>query len=313
MKEITFDNRKITPMQLSITEPFDSIDYIYELKLDGARCLAYLDKNSTVLINKRFKDVTDIYPELNYIHKCAKKRCIIDGELVALNDGKPDFSMLMKRSLLNNNFKIGMLCEKIPVNFVVYDILFLNDKDVTGLPLIERKKLLENNIKEDGLLSISRYIEERGIDFFEIAKAQDLEGIVAKLKTSKYYTGKRSKEWFKIKNMKDEDFIICGYVNDEEGNIKDLLFGQYDKNGEICHTASIYTANKFVIKKISEFSIKNKTAKYKNFDVKDAVYIKPQLVCTIEYMKITSGGGMRQPIFKGLREDVTPQECIKIR
>ena len=96
-----------------VKEPFDDKDYIYELKLDGIRCIAYLGKD-VVLQNKRFKDVTDIYPELSAMFKCVKKNTVLDGELVVLSDGKPDFYALQKRSLMGDKFRIRLAARKIP-------------------------------------------------------------------------------------------------------------------------------------------------------------------------------------------------------
>lgn len=304
---ITFSDKTIEPMKLRSCAPFDSDDYIYEVKFDGARCLAYLN-GGTQLINKRFKDVTKVYPELSQMHKCAKQRCIIDGELVAFKDGRPDFATLMKRSLLTDPFKIALKSKKITVHFAAFDILFIKDDDITGLPLLKRKQILQENIQEDGLLALTRYVRGTGIKYFELAKSQKLEGVIAKHIDSIYQAGKRSDSWFKIKNMEDEDFIICGFTLDEEGGVKYLLLGQYDE-GELYHTATVYTPKKNVHKAVLEFAAKNTVPRHKNFS-KDAIYIKPQIVCNVEYMAKTKSGAMRQSIFKGLRDDVNPLECI---
>lgn len=134
-----FNDKNISPMLLYQVEPFDDEDYIYELKFDGIRCLAYLDADNTTLRNKRNKDVTDIYPELSEIHKCAKKRCILDGELVIFKDGKPDFYSLQARSLKSDPFKIKLAAKKLPVQFVAYDMLYIDGERITDKPLIERK------------------------------------------------------------------------------------------------------------------------------------------------------------------------------
>lgn len=131
-----FDEKNILPMLLNeVKEPFDDEDYIYELKLDGIRCVAYIEPKSVTLQNKRFKDLTPIYPELSDICKCVKKRVILDGELVVLTDGKPDFYALQKRSLMGDKFKISLAAKKNPVQFVAYDIIYYDGKDLTDKPL----------------------------------------------------------------------------------------------------------------------------------------------------------------------------------
>ena len=125
---------------------FDSSDYIFELKLDGIRCLAYLWDKGLVLQNKRNKRLNAIYPELKDIHRQAKVKCLVDGELVTIKDGKPVFFEVQRRSLMSNPVKIGIAAQKLPVSFIAFDILYLKDRQITDLPLEERKKILSENI-----------------------------------------------------------------------------------------------------------------------------------------------------------------------
>ena len=124
-----FDEKNISPMLLNeVQEPFDDEEFIYELKLDGIRCVAYVEPKSVTLQNKRFKDLTEIYPELSDVSKCVNKKVILDGELVVLTDGKPDFYALQKRSLMGDKFRISLAARKNPVQFVAYDILYFDGK-----------------------------------------------------------------------------------------------------------------------------------------------------------------------------------------
>lgn len=300
-----FEDKNISPMLLQeIKEPFDDKDYIYELKLDGIRCIAYIEPNSVTLQNKRFKELTPIYPELNAISKCVKKRIILDGELVVLTDGKPNFYALQRRSLMADKFRISLASRKNPVQFAAYDILYYDGEDLTDKPLMERKEILSKSVKEVNGLSISRYIEEKGIAFFELAKQQDLEGIVAKKKDGLYHIGKRTRDWIKIKVMQDEDLLICGYQPDEDGKVKDLILGYYDDKGTLKCRGKVYLGvSKEERAIIAEFAKKN-TVKKPWFDkYKNAVWLKPELVGTAHFMHETESGGMRQPVWKGLRED----------
>jgi bifunctional non-homologous end joining protein LigD len=300
-----FEEKNISPMLLNeVKEPFDDDDYIYELKLDGIRCVAYIEPKSVTLQNKRFKDLTDIYPELSDICKCVKKRVILDGELVVLTDGKPDFYALQKRSLMGDKFRISLAAKKNPVQFVAYDILYFDGKDLTDKPLFGRKEMLSKNVKEGFNLSISRYVPTNGVAFFELAKKENLEGIVAKKKDGLYYIGKRTSEWIKIKVMQDEDLLVLGYQPDEDGKVKDLILGYYDESGKLKCRGKVYLGvSKAEQKIIAEFS-KNNTVKKPWFDkYKNVVWLKPQLVGTAHFMRETESGGMRQPVWKGLRED----------
>ena len=300
-----FEDKNISPMLLYETQPFDDENYIYELKLDGIRCLAYIDGKSVVLQNKRHKDVTAFYPELAGMNKCVKRRVILDGELVVLNkDGKPDFYDLQRRSLMADSFKISLAAKSNPVQFVAYDIIYHNGKDLTDKPLMERKAILSKAVREGNNLTISRYIEKNGIAFFELAKSQELEGIVAKRKDGLYHIGKRTRDWLKIKVMQDEDLLILGYQPDEHGEVKDLILGYYDDDGKLQCRGKVYLGISKEERSIIAQFAKTNTVKNPWFPkYKNAVWLKPQLIGTAHFMHETESGGMRQPVWKGLRTD----------
>lgn len=299
-----FKDKNISPMLLYETAPFDSGDYIYELKLDGIRCLAYLGDRSVVLQNKRFKDVTATYPELSAMYKCVKKRAILDGELVVMNGGKPDFYALQRRSLMGDRFKIGLAAKYNPVQFVAYDILYFDGEDLTEKPLTERKAILSRRVSEGHNVSVSRYIEAKGIAFFELAKEQGLEGIVAKKKDGLYHVGKRTRDWLKIKVMQDEDLLVFGYQPDENGTVKDLILGYTDENGRAHCRGKVYLGISAEEKRlIAEYAATNGVDKPWFDRYEGVVWLKPELIGTVRYMHETETGGMRQPVWKGLRSD----------
>jgi bifunctional non-homologous end joining protein LigD len=306
-----FESKNIKPMLIGeMQEAFDSPDYIYELKLDGERCIAYLDKEVTELRNKRNLKMLGKVPELSNIHKQVKGRCILDGELIVVKDGKPDFYEIQRRSLMSNTFKIKLASTKLPANFTAFDILYFDDHTVIDLPLMERKKLLEKVIKENESISISRYIEKQGIEFYELAKQNQLEGIVAKRKDSKYYLDKKTKDWIKIKNLMDDDFVVCGYILKENGVIS-IVLGQYLESTLVYKghvTLGISTAAFQIIKSTPRLN----APPFANLPSgnENAVWIEPNLVCVVKYMMKTANGSLRQPVFKGLREDKTPEDCI---
>lgn len=310
MKGDIFDLKNISPMLLTESEPFDSKDHLYELKLDGIRCLAYLDRGYTELRNKRNKILNEIYPELGLIHNSVKKRCILDGELIVLTNGLPDFYEVQKRSLMRDQFKIDLLSKQKPVQFVSYDILYLDDKEITNLPLYERKNIMDDSIKEDQSISISRYISEKGIEYYNLIVSKGLEGVVAKRKNSKYVFGKRSKDWVKFKKMYDAEFVICGYTPKEQGEIKSISLGAYH-NGKLYYQGNVSLgisneASKIII----SYSMSNSTnCPFDENTSSSIIWFKPELVCTVKYMMRTNSGHYRHLVFKGLRLDKTKEEC----
>lgn len=305
-----FDIKGIKPMLIGeMQDAFDSPSYIYELKLDGHRCIAYLNNDSTDIRNKRDVKLISKVPELSNIHKQVKKRCILDGELIVIKDGKPDFFEIQRRSVLANTFKIQLSAAKLPATFTAFDILYYDDHQVMDLPLMQRKKLLQKVIKENDCIAISRYIEEQGIQFYQLAKQNDLEGIVAKRKDSKYYQDKKTKDWIKIKYLLDDDFVVCGYILKGKGVIS-IVLGQYSSK------QLVYKGHVTMGISTEDFRVIESTPKLNFHPFNDlpsgndtAVWIELSHVCVVKFMMKTVSGGLRQPIFKGLRNDKDPKEC----
>jgi ATP-dependent DNA ligase len=195
-----FEKKKVSPMLISEEkEPFDSEDYLYELKLDGFRCIAYLDSNSTDLRSRQNLCLTKSFPELSDIHLSVSSKCILDGELIILDNGKPVLWELQRRALMTDIFKIRSASHTNPACFVAFDILYFGEKDLLYTPLLVRKQILESVITETRYLVISRTVDTYGTALFNQVKAQGLEGVVAKRKDSSYYMGRRSKDWVKFK------------------------------------------------------------------------------------------------------------------
>lgn len=166
-------------------EPFDSEDFIYELKLDGERCIAYLDSNKTILKNKRSMLMLPKVPELTDIHKNVNVRCILDGELAVIKDGKPDFFEIQKRSMMSNPVKINMSAKKYPACFTAFDILYYQDRQVTNLPLTERRKLLQKAVKsENSRFAVSRFIEKTVFSFITLQSSRNLKVLLQSVRTA---------------------------------------------------------------------------------------------------------------------------------
>ena len=203
-----------------------------------------------------------------------------------------------------DSFKISLAAKSNPVQFVAYDIIYHNGKDLTDKPLMERKAILSKAVREGNNLTISRYIEKNGIAFFELAKSQELEGIVAKRKDGLYHIGKRTRDWLKIKVMQDEDLLILGYQLDEYGEVKDLILGYYDEEGKLQCRGKVYLGiSKEERGIIAQFAKTNTVKKPWFPKYKNIIWLKPHLVGTAHFMHETTSGGMRQPVWKGLRFD----------
>lgn len=305
-----FEQQNYSPMLIGHeVEPFDDENYIFELKLDGIRTLLYLDEQQTIIKNKRNKDVTDLYPELKNIHLNTKKRCVLDGEIVVFKNGKPCFSDIQKRSLMTDPIKIMFVMKNIPVEVDVFDILYYDQKELFNLPLMERKKILTEKIKEGHGLSISRYVEKDGIAFYNLVMYNQLEGIVGKRKDSLYFEGIRTKDWKKIKYMKDEDVIICGY-EEEEGIVKSYILASYDKHHLLYRGKVSLGISNEEKKMVQKFEQTHQRSPLFSLNSTNIHWIKPLLVGTVHYMELTKNNHFRQPVWKGIRTDKDPKECI---
>ena len=281
-------------------EPFDDKDWLYEIKWDGYRAIAEVNKGSVKLYSRNGNTFENSYPIVANELKKIRADAVLDGEIVVLNDeGYPEFQLLQHYE------------ENIhrPIQFYVFDVLSLNGHNICELPLLKRKKLLKGIIPKNEVIKYSDHIMEKGIDFFNVCKEKNLEGIMAKKVDSKYYIGKRTNEWLKIKNHKTQEAIIAGYT--EPGGARKyfgaLVLGIKDGNKlkYIGHTGSGF--NQKSLKEMwdllqplkqdeSPFNEKVKT----NMPV---TWIKPKLVCEIKFTEVTRDGMLRHPIFHHLRED----------
>lgn len=304
-----FDEKGIKPMLIAeMQEPFDSPEWIYEIKLDGIRCVAYLSKDGTDLRNKRNKELLPHVPELAGIHRHVKEKCILDGELFIMKNGVTDFFEIQRRALMSDPFKIKVASGMYPACFVAYDILYYKDRLKIDLPLLDRKELLSGNIIEDTSISVSRFIEKNGIGLFRASKEKGLEGIVAKRKDSKYFFDKRTKDWIKCKHMWHDDCVVCGYIK-KNNNMTSLIVGQYD-GAELVYKGHVTLG--VSLRNLYQYHPRETKAppfKMVPEGNQDAVWLVPELVCIVESMP-SDKGGFRQAVFKGFRDDKTPEECI---
>lgn len=310
-----FDSKNIKPMLIGKEmAPFDDPKYMYELKWDGERCVAYLEPGKLPeLRNKRNVRMLNKVPELEEISRQVKKRCILDGELFILKDGRPDFSLIQRRSLMSDRFKIELDAKRNPATFLAFDILYCDYKDTLLQPLTERKDLLSKVVSDGPRMAISRYTEGCGTNLFDFALKRKLEGIVAKKKDSIYIQDKSTSDWIKMKVMQDDDFVICGYIL-KSNHMTSIILGQYRGNTLIYkgHVTMGVSGQAFdIISRHSTLTTAPFIAYPAGHGNDRAIWLSPDLVCIVKFMHHTKSGGMRQPVFKGLRFDKTAAECIE--
>ena len=291
-------NRDWQPMLLKeIDEPFDSSNYIYEMKFDGIRAIVFATPNEVVIQSRNKQDLTYLFPELQDIKNLVKGKVIFDGEIVAFDKDKPSFNKLQQRNRLKNKSTIKSQSIDNPVVFVCFDILY-QDEDLTNLTLIKRKKILDKYLDNDVFIK-TKYINEEGINLFKKIKKLGLEGIVAKDKNSTYDINERSNNWIKIKNIKMEDFVIGGYTNNKNNTVS-LILGE-KRNNKLYYVGKVVMSKKKEIyEKLKKF--KNKKSVFADYNEQGIYYIDDNIICEIEYLERTKSNHLRHPVFRKIKE-----------
>jgi ATP-dependent DNA ligase len=180
--------------------PFDSDDHLFEIKWDGIRCLALVERGIVRLQSRHFLEITSQFPELACLDRLPSGT-LLDGELVVLVRGKPSLQEIQRRALLRNQVRIQCLSRVMPVTFMVFDLLYLKGKPLPACPLNERRQALQKLFEQvpiPGVL-VTETIRRHGCELFVQAARLGLEGIMAKRLAGPYLPGKRSGHWLKIK------------------------------------------------------------------------------------------------------------------
>ena len=327
---------KVKPMLSTLVDkPFDSKDWVFEVKWDGVRSILLFHKSKTILElqSRNGKSVTHRYPELikalsfsmpsssSSLIKC-KESVVLDGEIVVLDrkNGIPSFQSHQRRMNVDSIKEIENLSREIPATYYFFDILYLDGVNLQSLPFLERRTILSQVIdKENARIRISHFIEEKGQEVFDKTKSMGLEGLIAKHKSSKYAQGIRSRDWLKIKHIKTQDCVVIGYTRGEgnrENYFGSLLLAAFDHKDDkfrfVGHTGSGFDfvqLNK-IYKKLEAMRIDKCPVDYVPYTNRVPIWIRPELVAEIKFSDWTNEKIMRAPIFLRFREDKMPRECF---
>jgi DNA ligase D-like protein (predicted ligase) len=306
----------IKPMLAQLTHSyFSDKDWIFERKLDGERGLLFNKGKSVILKSRNNKVLNESYPEIvAAVKKLSLPPCILDGEIVTLKKGITSFSLLQKRFGINGPLKT--MESKIPVYYYVFDILYYDGYLVTHLPLLVRKRILKNGILFKGIFRYLPHKNEKGELYLKQACKDKWEGLIAKQKNSLYVT-KRSSNWLKFKCSNEQEFVIGGYTESTNPawSFGALLIGYYDKH-ELKYAGKVGTG--FDQNLLTELGkelkkLEIKTNPFDNYDLstKKVHWIKPTLVCEVQFTEWTDSNKLRHPSFLGLRRDKAAKEVRK--
>ncbi len=307
----------LKPMEPKMADkPFDSAEHIFQVKWDGVRCLTYSHGGNIQLFNRKLNERTHQYPELvELLQRICPDNTILDGEIIAFDENnKPNFRRVLKRDLIKNTSIIDSLIKKVPIYYMVFDLIYLNGRDLTQTPLIERQKLLQNLILENPLIKIVESFETHGIKLFEGVKNQGLEGIVAKKKSSKYIIGEKTDLWKKIKVWQKINAVIGGWTS-KMGEIRSLLVGLYDDKENFYYIGNVSSGIKynewsilqkyFDLKKTNQSPFINPPRKTREEEIH---WVEPEICLQMEYLEWTEDYRLRHPkVIKFL--EINPKEC----
>jgi bifunctional non-homologous end joining protein LigD len=296
----------ISPMLSTLTDKAtNKPGWLYEMKWDGYRAIAEIENGKVKLYSRRGNSLATDYPSIVEALEKVKYNAVFDGEVVALKDGRPDFHTLQQYGI-----------EKAPLQYVIFDLLYVNGEDLRDKPLIERKKRLAEIFPKHPVLILSEYIEEKGEEFFKKVTAEKFEGILAKDGSSKYLEGKRGDSWLKIKSWNEQEAIIVGFTEPRGSRKKigALVLAAYNKDElkYIGHSGGGFTQSELSeMHKILEKITTDKSPLKEKVPINSPItWVKPQYVCQIKFSEWTKDGRMRHPIYAGLRKDKKAKEVV---
>jgi DNA ligase D-like protein (predicted ligase)/DNA ligase D-like protein (predicted 3'-phosphoesterase) len=292
--------------------PFDSEDWIFEVKWDGIRAISYVDDELSIR-SRNDKELKDNFPELDEL-RTLTRNVVLDGEIIVIKEGKADFQAIIERAKATRGYEIE--AQRTPVTYVVFDIIEKKDKPLLELPLVQRKKILEQSLKDGRHVLISLYADKEGKAYYEAALEKGLEGIIAKKKDSHYEPGVRSSNWLKIKKLATCDCVIFGYTKGEGSRSEtfgSLVLGLYEM-GKPVFVGKVGTG-------FSQDDLKSLVNTFRKLETKERtlpagitiegeiVWLEPKLVCEVQYQTVTRDDKLRMARFKTLRLDKKPEEC----
>src|SRR5215472_12838073 len=309
MAEPTFPDFIPPMMAESAKAPFDSPDWIFEIKLDGYRAITVLDETGKhhlwsrngLALEAKFPAIATAVSTLNL------RSTILDGEVVAVDEnGIPRFQLLQRFQKQPT----------APTLYYVFDLLWYKGDDLTGKPILERRSVLERILKPAAGIQLGSYVETEGEALFELTRQKGIEGIIAKRKDSIYRPGKRTSDWLKIKARLQQEFVVGGFTA-PKGSRKHLgavVTGGYSnvKQRHYGYAGSGFTEKglKDAVDRMKPLFI-DKCPFVNPPNIKEKIqWVRPKLVCEVEYAELTADDQLRQTTFLGWRDDKKAQEVV---
>jgi bifunctional non-homologous end joining protein LigD len=314
----------LTPMLAATGEPprHHREDWAVEMKWDGVRALAFIENGRLRLMSRTGKNITETYPELAGLgHAVGHKQVLLDGEIVAFTDGRPDFEALQPRMHVTSPTQAARLAQTTPVTYLAFDVLQLDGRPLTAVPYADRRDILTPLVPNGGWWLCPPNFPGEDLDaVLAAAAANGLEGVVAKRLDSGYEPGARSGEWVKIKNLQRQEVVVAGYKpgkGNRTGQIGSLLVGVYSPGG-LLYCGHVGTGFSDATLRMLGGRLAPLRRPDSPFDgpvpaehARPAVWVEPALVIEVAFDRWTRAGRMRAPVYQGLRDDKDPTDVVR--
>jgi bifunctional non-homologous end joining protein LigD len=293
-----------------------------EMKWDGVRALAFMENGRLRLMSRTGKDITATYPELAGLARATgHKQALLDGEIVAFTEGRPDFEALQPRMHVSSATQAARLAQTTPVTYLAFDVLQLDGRPLTALPYADRRDILTPLIPNGGWWLAPPNFSGADLDAVLAASAANgLEGVVAKRLDSRYEPGARSSEWLKIKNALRQEVVVAGYKpgkGNRTGQIGSLLVGVHGPDGFV-YCGHVGTGFSDATLRMLGAKLAPLRRPDSPFDgpvppeyARPAVWVEPRLVIEVTFDRWTKAGRMRAPVYQGLRDDKDPADVVR--
>jgi bifunctional non-homologous end joining protein LigD len=323
----------IEPMLATLVDaPFDDDEWLFEIKWDGYRAIAFIESSSVRLVSRNQNDLTSQYSELRELPEhVAAKKAILDGEIVALDEqGRPSFSLMQQRTGMMGGGKHVGPRRDVPIAYYCFDLLYLDGYSLLRVDLEERKRLLKEILSGSALVRYSEHFIAQGSALYKAAEQQGLEGIVAKRRKS-CYVQKRSREWLKMKITRHQECVVGGYTEPKGSReyFGSLVLGLYDEKGRLIPVGQVGSgfteqSEADMWRKLQKLKTDKSPFYFPPETDRRVHYIKPELVVEAKFTEWTHGRAdatvpkdapfgreikMRAPVYLGLRMDKEPRDC----
>lgn len=301
----------LKPMEpRSAEKPFDSPEHLFQVKWDGVRILAFIEEGRVRLQNRKGGCRTKQYPELQVLPQLVRGReLLLDGEVVVMEEGRPSFPRVIQRDFCRRESTIRALVRHRPCTYCVFDLLYLDGKDLTGRPFLERQQILQEILLSQAPVYLNDNFSG-GVQLYREVERRGLEGIVAKEKESPYRFGEKGRSWLKIKPRR-RLLCVVGGLAWREGTVRALLLGGY-REEELLYIgragSGLSHRHRLMLGEFARRHRREKPPFVNPPRERDCLWLEPTLTVWISFFEWTAGLSLRAPVVEGF-SDRRPAEA----